>query len=62
MGEKVLTTGSWLAMEDLNNATNHKNSSMTPSISNSAQFADGVVQLKHLLEKMDPETSPLRAS
>ncbi|OCF57867.1 myosin heavy chain [Kwoniella mangroviensis CBS 10435] len=50
----------WLAMEDLNNST--PGSNLTPSVSASAPRTEDVVQLKHLLQQFDPETSPLRHS
>ncbi|WRT65740.1 uncharacterized protein IL334_002688 [Kwoniella shivajii] len=48
----------WLAMEDLNNS--NPGSKLTPSVSASAPRTEDVVQLKHLLQQFDPETSPLR--
>nr|XP_018264766.1 myosin heavy chain [Kwoniella dejecticola CBS 10117]OBR86924.1 myosin heavy chain [Kwoniella dejecticola CBS 10117] len=50
----------WLAMEDLNNSG--PGSNLTPSISASGPRAEDVVQLKHLLQQFDPDTSPLRHS
>lgn len=56
----MLILGSWLAMEDLNNAASKGSNGgeLRPSLS--APFAEDVVKLKQLLSELDPDTSALR--